>query len=156
MGNLRLHNSPRADKGIARPNRRASLLARFETKYTPEPNTGCWLWDGAINSSGYGHIGQGGKYAPVLQAHRVSWAMYNGPIPSDLEIDHKCRVRSCVNPRHLELVTHTENVRRGLSRSSPLVCRNGHPRTNDNTYLYKGWRHCKVCRGAATRRYLGT
>ena len=91
-----------------------TTLARFETKYVPEPNSGCWLWLGILNNKGYGRFNakydgkKGQRYA-----HRVSYAHYKGLIPKELELDHLCRTPCCVNPEHLEAVTHAENLRRG-------------------------------------------
>lgn len=75
----------------------------------PEPNSGCWLWLGRVNESsnnGYGY------YGPSL-AHVISYVAFRGCIPDDFELDHLCRVRSCVNPWHLELVTKVVNILRG-------------------------------------------
>lgn len=85
-----------------------SLLQRFEAKYQPEPNTGCWLWTGAL-SRGYGQIwdrdsGRG------EWAHRVAYRLFNGPISSGLFVMHKCDVPVCVNPRHLSLGTQRDNI----------------------------------------------
>ena len=66
---------------------------------------GCWLWQGYINAFGYGVNRRG-------LAHRVYYQSARGPIPRGMELDHLCRVRSCVNPDHLEAVTHLENHRR--------------------------------------------
>lgn len=82
-------------------------------RISPEPNTGCWLWSGAILRSGYGSITIDNR---TRMAHRHVYEMVVGKIPSGLCIDHLCRVRSCVNPDHLEPVTTAENLRR-----SPLV-----------------------------------
>ena len=131
-----------------------SLRARFEAKYTPEPNTGCWLWDGACTYNGYGRIGAGGKHGRTLGAHRVAWELYNGPIPQGLQIDHLCRTRFCVNPRHLELVTNSQNIQRGL-HCTPKTCKHGHLRTPENTYYNAhGYRSCKTCRREANHRYF--
>ena len=80
--------------------------------------TGCWLWNGGKNGSGYGTIylpGTGSVYA-----HRYFYEHFIGKIPAGLEIDHLCKTRECVNPGHLEAVTHEENMRRkeadGLNR----------------------------------------
>lgn len=73
-------------------------------------SNGCWIWQHAIGDDGYGRIWNGRIMA---RAHRVYYERLVGPVPLGLELDHLCRVRSCVNPNHLEPVTHGENVRRG-------------------------------------------
>ena len=71
----------------------------------------CWLWQGGVNkTTGYG---KGFRLANEELAHRVAYALVKGYIPDGLELDHLCRNRRCVNPDHLEAVTHTVNVRRG-------------------------------------------
>jgi DNA-binding transcriptional regulator YiaG len=70
--------------------------------------TPCWIHRGALNHAGYGQVF--GK-----TAHRRAWEEAHGLIPHGLEIDHLCRVRACVNPDHLELVTRAENCRRGAA-----------------------------------------
>lgn len=73
---------------------------------------GCWIWTACVEASGYGRMGWNGR---ATQAHRVSWSMWRGEIPKGLVIDHLCRVRSCVNPDHLEPVTAGVNSIRGLA-----------------------------------------
>lgn len=92
----------------------ASVLARFENKFIPEPNSGCWLWLATItgrktrHSSGYGYIKHDGW---MNLAHRRSWELYRGPIPATRHVLHRCDNTCCVNPDHLWLGTHLDNMR---------------------------------------------
>jgi len=73
---------------------------------------GCWVWTGR-KVRGYGHIGEGAKRKRV---HRWYWEQLNGPVPEGLELDHLCGNKLCVNPDHLEPVTHAENMHRYARR----------------------------------------
>lgn len=97
----------------------AKAKARFWRKVSPAPSDACWLWHGARSSSGYGNVGRkvDGR-AHTYLAHRVAYQLVKGPIPSELDIDHLCRNKLCVNPGHLEADTH---------------CVHGHEYTPDNT-----------------------
>ena len=66
----------------------------------------CWLWTGCCNKKGYGHFRINGK---TVGAHRWSHEQHIGPIPPDLLVRHKCDVRNCVNPDHLEVGTTQDN-----------------------------------------------
>ena len=77
---------------------------------------GCWQWIGAMNGAGYGKMGISGV---TTGAHRVSYEMAVGLL-SGGDLDHLCCNRSCVNPQHLEPVTHAENIRRGYERKRLL------------------------------------
>jgi len=90
---------------------RFSLSGRLADLSIPEPNSGCFLWFGALNDGGYGRIKHKMKFR---RAHIVAWELAHGKVPDGLVIDHKCRVRCCVNPDHMELVTIGENIRRGV------------------------------------------
>src|SRR5438309_1895523 len=87
-------------------------LDRFWDRAEPEPNTGCWLWTGSINSYGYGYIScspNGERLRVNTAAHRIAFELATRTqIPKHLQIDHRCRVRCCINPQHLELVTVRE------------------------------------------------
>lgn len=78
----------------------------------------CWEWLGTVNDSGYGYIGRPGRNSGTIRVHRLAYELLVGPIPAELELDHLCRSRSCVNPAHLEAVTHLENMRRAHNRSA--------------------------------------
>ena len=134
---------------------------RFQKKYIPEPNSGCWLWLGALGSSGsrgifYPRIRVGKKISP---AHAIACTAVNGERPSAKdEPDHICLNPQCVNPSHLEWVSHRENVRRGRSIFSENMrkthCLNGHEFTKENTWVEKnGFRHCTKCRTAAYKKW---
>lgn len=86
----------------------------ISTKIHPEPNTGCWLWSGAHGKSGYGFY-RHPVTRKVGNAHRIVYEMERGPIPEGLDLDHLCRNPACVNPDHLEPVSRSENVNRGVS-----------------------------------------
>jgi hypothetical protein len=113
---------------------------------------GCWIWTGTQDAKGYGISGKGdGRYSKY--AHRRSWQMTRGEVPEGLELDHLCRNPSCVNPDHLEPVTHQVNVARGLHGRERTHCPHGHPYDEANSYVYKGRTHCRACNREASRRY---
>lgn len=113
------HRSP---KPFLRPNKTSKAatshpLLYFYAKIEPEPNSGCWLWVGSVNGK-YPKLWDG-RRGEVVFAHRFSWTVFRGPIPEGTEIDHKCRVKLCVNPRHLEPVSRSENLKR-MNRARKL------------------------------------
>lgn len=98
--------------------KRPSAEERFADKVMPEPNSGCFLWTGAINYDGYGHFNVGDQ--KIVRAHRYAFEREFHDVPEDMCLDHLCRVRSCVNPLHLEVVTKRENILRGLRSRGKL------------------------------------
>ena len=113
------------------------LPERLASRVSIDESSGCWNWIGGM----YHHTG----YARIDEtcAHRVVYIHVHGSIPEGLEIDHLCRNRRCVNPEHLEAVTHQVNVRRGLV-SGKTQCPAGHPYGPDD-FDRDGWRHCREC-----------
>lgn len=102
---------PTSSRRIHRPTRLEDVdRARFWSQVDVEPS-GCWYWLGPINGKGYGVYGR-------WMAHRLAYTIVKGPIPDDLTLDHTCRNRSCLNPDHLEAVTNTENIRRGIAAAA--------------------------------------
>lgn len=91
---------------------------RFEKKYIPVPESGCWLWTEGISKDGYGKFSI--KYKD-MRAHRFAWELYRWPIPKDMCVLHKCDVKTCVNPDHLFIGTYGDNNRdraiKGRSRN---------------------------------------
>ena len=130
-----------------------SLPSRFAARIYVDTNR-CWIWGGAVTSSGYGSIGYRGV---THSTHRLAYALLVGPIPEGLAIDHVCRVKRCCNPDHLEAVTYAENNRRAIAtvgawRAKVTACRRGHEYTEENTYTdHQGYRQCRTCRRASNQ-----
>jgi hypothetical protein len=110
----------------------------------------CWLWTGTTNNRGYGQLWVNGRR---VYAHRFSFELTKGAIPAKMEIDHLCRTPACVNPEHLDVVTHLENVRRGNAGAhyrDRTHCKQGHEFTPENTRIKVSaygtpFRQCRTC-----------
>ena len=134
-----------------------ATLEALDLRSVRDPETGCLRWQGAHSPKGYGQIMLNGR---LSSAHRASYERSFGPIPDGLEIDHVydrgCRYRDCIEPSHLEAVTHRENVlraaRAGRYPYGPYddsECRLGHPRTDENTvFTTSGKPMCATCRSS--------
>lgn len=140
------------------------LIERLMEKISFEPFSGCWLWMGYLNDEGYGRLRLGSTEEPYSPAHKASYELLVGPVPEDLQLDHLCRVRCCVNPKHLEPVTALENTTRGIGNGPAVAaaalaheaithCPQGHEYTPENTRRYgvAQARWCWTCKKARDR-----
>lgn len=137
-----------------------TLRERFDAYSIPEPNTGCWLWLGPSDrTTHYGYI----VHSQVTHlAHRLSWELRRAPIPEGMYVDHTCRVRCCVNPDHLRVVTPRVNAMENNSwypavNAAKTHCPKGHSLAGDNLWTYqrdgRPRRGCRTCRLASLRAY---
>lgn len=94
----------------------SSLPPSWEDRLIAIPECGCWVWLGELNRNGYGRVSVRGR---KMMVHREVYERLVGPIPEGLVLDHKCRVRCCANPYHLEPVTVQVNTHRG---EAVLMC----------------------------------
>jgi hypothetical protein len=131
------------------PRVRRTAVERFWGKAdTSAGPDACWLWRASRERGGYGMFHLDGK---KRLAHRVAYELAIGPVPEGLVLDHLCRTRDCVNPKHLEPVTFRENVLRGAGITAQCArkshCLRGHPLSGPNLYLHSdGRRECRSCR----------
>lgn len=131
-------------------NRPAPVRDRLFSKLVIDPS-GCVLWTGSCDGDGYGEISVNGHKEKV---HRVMFAMFDGPIPDGLTLDHVkargCTHKNCANVAHLEPVTDFENNRRaqtlGFVNAAKTHCPAGHEYTPSNTHVRPdGSRQCRAC-----------
>lgn len=112
----------------------------------PKNKDDCWEWLGFHTKFGYSRINLGFNINPDV--HRIMYELVKGKVPKGLELDHLCRNKGCINPDHLEAVTHVENQKRGKvnQNKNKTHCKRGHEFIKDNTYVNsKGVRACKEC-----------
>lgn len=137
--------------------KKQNLTKRLKSKIHINDN-GCWCWTGAVFSKVNGKYAQirmtsNEKKSCLRYAHRVSYEHFVGPVPEGKELDHLCRNTLCINPQHLEPVTHKENMLRRVDINKKY-CKHGHKMEDDNVYLNpKGARECRTCRKISQKKF---
>lgn len=138
---------PRTSDNLTKFSQCKACIKLASEEYIVAKREDCWLWAGPL-ANGYGRL-YSGKH-DSYPAHKVLYEEQNGPVPDGLELDHLCRVRVCINPEHLEAVTHAEN----LARRTNIIkefCKRGHRFTPDSVRTQKDpvsgkiRRQCKIC-----------
>lgn len=138
-----------------------TLVLKYYEKLHINSNTlkspsGCWEWQGSRNHGGYARMTFRGN--SNTRVHRIMYEVFKGKIPYTIVINHKCRVRHCINPDHLELKTIGENVLMGETLPAKQLlrthCPRGHEYNEENTYITKvGGRDCRPCGREQAREY---
>lgn len=132
-----------------------NTIADFWAKVDKDAPNGCWQW---MKPSNQGYADFRFNHHRIL-VHRFAYELLIGEIPKGFELDHLCRNILCVNPDHLEAVTHRDNIRRGNLHNigsyqrQKTHCPHGHPYNNQNTYRRAdGYRRCRICRLLSDRK----
>jgi hypothetical protein len=128
----------------------SDLPAQLARRITVDPETGCWLWNGALGSGGYVQVSFKGV---TYRWHRLIYTLLVGSVPRELDVDHVkkrgCKYRHCCWPAHLEPVTRWVNNMRSENptalNAEKTHCPKGHPYDLENTRWYRGRRHCRAC-----------
>ena len=159
---------------VAPRSKRRPVADRFWSMVDKGPAESCWQWTGSLLRDGYGSFWADDR---TVSAHRFIYEFLVGPVPQGLDLDHTCHNeaairgecdggktcphRACVNPAHLEPVTHNENTKRGLMVATNIArgrdrtrCKWDHLLDAANTYVEPGGgrRRCRTCRTAASLR----
>lgn len=128
------------------------LMDRLMARAEPEPNSGCWLWTGHLNKWGYGSVGYHDKQ---IYAHRLSYQLHKGVIPTGMLVCHKCDTPSCVNPDHLFLGTPSDNMK-DMARKDRCVRFSGETNVNSkltDAHVYEIREAAGVSQASLARKY---
>lgn len=158
----RWYETGSVELGVRPPQRTDYPIRPIEDRFWEKVEKGSdhWMWIGTTNNLGYGMIWDYQRQGHSM-AHRIAWELaYGQKIPEGLVIDHLCRTPGCVNPKHLQVVTVSENTSRGLGpihgglhNSRKTHCPQGHEYSEENTYVYeRGIGQSRVCRTCAIER----
>lgn len=139
-------------------------IKKFLRKVSIDPNSGCWNWKNCVNWDGYAQDVIGSRTDGTRRTVRVAkflFEHFKQKVPNGYELDHfVCQNRKCVNPDHLEIVTHLENIKRanysnnGKYNKSKTHCINGHEYNEINThYTSSGSRQCRICGRNNQKKY---
>lgn len=124
------HHQWHWNHGLLEPLKQPTLRERLLEGYMPIPESGCWIWMERLSSTGYGRVSIGNQKSAF--AHRKSYEEFKGPIPEGMSVCHKCDIPSCINPDHLFLGTHQENMadsaRKGRAKQPKNPIGAKHPR----------------------------
>lgn len=135
------------DRSLCLDRKKQNNYERFWNKIDRTPS--CWLWTPLVTTRGYGAFWYNGRFK---SAHRFAYEQIAGDIPRGKQLDHICRVRRCVNPSHLEVVTGKENVLRGIGPTAINArksrCVRGHEFSGVGTW---GFRVCNKCKAITAR-----
>jgi GNAT superfamily N-acetyltransferase len=151
-GGLLLHRGDTLGRFLAKVDKDGPLPQPGTLAYERGTTSPCWLWTSpSLQGKGYGNFHYKGRNTG---AHIASFQIHGGVLIDGLELDHLCKVRLCVNPEHLEQVTHAENIRRGntgIFQRSKTHCPQDHIYDEQNTYYFttpRGYtgRSCRACK----------
>lgn len=142
---------------------RTTVESRVARLSKVDETSGCWVWGGSKDKDGYGKVRvkfPNGRVAYL--AHRMTFMHFVGDIPDGKEVDHICKNTSCINPAHLRLLTHRENVEAGDYKTHhrnavKTHCIHGHALTAENIRIQRHkntvMRHCKLCAKDRSKKY---
>jgi HNH endonuclease len=112
----------------------------------PVTESGCWIWHGPTSEKGYAKTYYRKR---DWRVHRLMYELFIGQIPNAVVCDHRCRVRCCVNPYHIDLVSDEENILRGFGFAArnkrKTHCKYGHTLADENIYVPPGRPSRRLC-----------